>query len=279
MSYSQGPYYGNVNGSGGGGGGGFLSPFGSQQSPGTSEKKTSQQHSLRSLTILAILNAQQSHGEAAFTVDGVEVGQVTVVAQVYEIADPQTTNLCFRLDDGTGRIDARHWMEENETASEYAHIKEGSFVRVMGTVKVLGGKKHLGAPTIRLSSAKEFIFHMSDTMLVWAQMTLGPATGQLAGTSNVASAAGDASVYTAGAVQAPQDNANYAHLPPLERSILECMQSAPRTDEGVNVNYIVGRLSQQGTRANANEISSALDRLMDEGHIYTTIDDSHFMIA
>jgi hypothetical protein len=26
-------------------------------------------------------------------------------------------------------------------------------------------------------------------------------------------------------------------------------------------------------------LSAALDRLMDEGHIYTTIDDNHFLIS
>jgi len=68
---------------------------------------------------------------------------------------------------------------------------------------------------------------------------------------------GDASVYAAGGgqVQQVQDNPNYAHLPALERSILTCMQSAPPDEDGIDVPFIVGRLSTQGTRAGASEIS------------------------
>jgi hypothetical protein len=43
----------------------------------------------------------------------------------------------------------------------------------MGTLKQINNKKHFNAPTIRLASSKEFLFHIADVMLVWAQMTLG----------------------------------------------------------------------------------------------------------
>jgi replication factor A2 len=109
---------------------------------------------------------------------------------------------------------------------------------------------------------------------------------------------GDASAYTSGGQVQQAENPNYAHLPALERSILECIQSAPPRDEGTHVDFIAKRLSSNAT-INANElrcvsvvclahvglifiavsISQSLDRLMDEGHIYSTIDDNHFMIA
>lgn len=105
------------------------------------------------------------------------------------------------------------------------------------------------------------------------------------------------SAYTSGGHAQQAENTNYAHLPPFERSILECIQSAPARDEGVNVDFIAKRLSSK-TSFDANGLkcvaksphavglifivfftSHGLDRLMDEGHIYTTIDDNHFMIA
>jgi len=275
MSYSQGPFYSNVNNSGGGGG--FLSPLGSQGSPGDGSKKTSQ-HSLRPLSILAMHNAQQAHGEANFTVDGVEIGQITVVAQVIEDVDPQATNMLFRIDDGTGRIDARHWLEQHESASDFTHIKEGSYVRLMGTLKQINNKRHLTAPTIRIASPKEFLFHKADVILVWAQMTLGLPSGQSVHMSDALATAGSGgSAYSAGGQTTLAEKANYAHLPVLERTILECIQSGPKREDGINVEYIAKRVCSGSV--SANDLSTALDRLMDDGHIYSTIDESHFMIA
>ena len=42
---------------------------------------------------------------------------------------------------------------------------------------------------------------------------------------------------------------NYAHLPPLQRKIIECILSQPRRDDGVHVAYIA-----RNVRAEANEI-------------------------
>ena len=50
--------------------------------------------------------------------------QVTVVAQVLQI-NPQATNCVYILDDGTGRIEARHWVDNaSETnAQKWAGLK------------------------------------------------------------------------------------------------------------------------------------------------------------
>lgn len=148
--------------------------------------------------------------------------------------------------------------------------REGSYVRVMGTLKQISNRKHLTAPTIRLASVKEFLFHKTDVMLVWAKMTLEVCVSWVRGVPVILKkvsqdpsvqptvgnmTGGDASMYAPGGGQATQQNANYAHLPALDRSILECMQSAPRHDEGVNVNYIATQLSKQGAKAGAAEIS------------------------
>ena len=62
------------------------------------------------------------------------------------------------------------------------------------------------------------------------------------------------SAYTSAGGQVQQvENANYAHLPSLERAILECIQAAPPRDEGVNVEVFTKQVSaKQG--ANANQI-------------------------
>lgn len=49
--------------------------------------------------------------------------KVTLVAQLVEDIEPQSTNILFKLDDGTGRIDARHWLESYESADTYSQLK------------------------------------------------------------------------------------------------------------------------------------------------------------
>lgn len=46
-----------------------------------------------------------------------------MVAQLVKDVDTQQTNLCFTIDDGTARIDARHWLDQNEAANDFADIK------------------------------------------------------------------------------------------------------------------------------------------------------------
>ncbi|KAG6898363.1 hypothetical protein C0992_009038 [Termitomyces sp. T32_za158] len=67
-------------------------------------------HSLRPLTIAQLLKASQAHSDAEWNVDDIEIGHVTVVGQVIAI-QAQTTNVLYWLDDGGGRIEARHWVD------------------------------------------------------------------------------------------------------------------------------------------------------------------------
>jgi hypothetical protein len=69
---------------------------------------------------------------------------VTVVAQVIEDVDPQATNMLFRIDDGTGRIDARRWLEQHESPSDFAHIKYdcSQFLTDVLTIRS-SGKDHM----------------------------------------------------------------------------------------------------------------------------------------
>lgn len=78
-------------------------------------------------------------------------------------------------------------------------------------------------------------------------------SGQPGNGSHIVKTRGDASAYTSGGQAQQIDNANYAHLPPLERYIIGCIQSAPQRDEGTNVDFIAKRLSSKGS-FDANEI-------------------------
>jgi replication factor A2 len=88
-------------------------------------------NSLRPVTIRQILNAQQPAAEGDFTIDGVQLGQVSLLrAQLLDerLAHslPQLTfvgvvrnvssfptNVSYSVEDGTGSIDVRQWLDGN----------------------------------------------------------------------------------------------------------------------------------------------------------------------
>jgi len=62
----------------------------------------------------------------------------------------------------------------------------------------------------------------------------------------------------------------------VQQKILSFISNQPQSDEGVHVSKIARAIGQQG---DAEKISDALEKLMDEGLVYSTIDDSHFNIS
>lgn len=128
----------------------------------------------------------------------------------------------------------------------------------MGTMKSLADKRHISAPHIRLASAREFLFHRAEVLLAHAQSYLVgvyilslplesrtqivqvPSGSTLPTGMNT-----DTSAYAPGATSTTNthDNPNYAHLPSLERSILDFMQKTPSDNNGVHVRSIVASLA------------------------------------
>ncbi|KAI5119175.1 hypothetical protein M0805_000629 [Coniferiporia weirii] len=261
------------------GGGGFMpnsSPrMGSQNSPGSERRAASQ--SLRPLTIKQILAAEQAHSDAELYIDGVEVTQVTTVAQVISI-QTQTTNSVFYLDDGTGRIEARLWTDASseEDGVESRGIKEQTYVRVTGVLKNFSSKRYINATSIRSATdPHELYFHMMEVTYVTLVHQRGPpsATGGAAPKANGAmgaGASGDYSAYTTPSTKAATSD-EYVGVGPLAKRIMEFIKTQPPRDEGTHVAAIARHV-----QADASSISAALDELMDNGYVFSTIDESHF---
>ncbi|KAG0707672.1 replication protein A subunit RPA32 [Suillus ampliporus] len=271
-------YYGNS----GAGAGGFVaggSPYGSASgSPGGASRKTEIAHSLRPLTVLQLLNATQAHSDAEWMLDDTELGQVTVVGHVVSIQSQATNNL-YWLDDGTSRIEARHWIDSSieESGAGSSAITEGSYVRVSGALKMFGSKRYVNATHIRLvKSPHELYFHLLEAMtvtLIWAKGA-PPRPGQNPSTTIPQGPVAGGSAYAVQSHSSVANNSQYSHLPKLEYAIVTFMQNQPSNEEGVHVGAIA-----RAVGGSAVTINNALDKLMDDGLVFTTIDDSHFKVA
>ncbi|KAI0797996.1 hypothetical protein C8Q75DRAFT_709149, partial [Abortiporus biennis] len=217
--------------------------------------------SLRPVTVKQLFNATQAHTDAEWHIDDIEVGQISLVAQVMSI-QAQTTNCVYWLDDGTGRIEARHWVDSStmqEDGVDPNGIKEHDYIRVMGNLKTFGNKRYVNATHLRVcSDPYEPYFHTLDVCATKLILERGPAGGISAYQNQTHAATSD----------------QYSHLPPLERAICVFLLEQPPNDEGIHVGNIA-----RAVQGSPNDISAALDKLLDDGHIYTTLDESHYALS
>jgi len=272
--FGNNPYYPS-----GGAGGGYLtggSPFGgSNASPGGMSKRTEASHSLRPVTIKQLANATQAHTDAEWQINGSEIGQVTIVGTVASVQN-QTTNTVYWIDDGTARIEARHWIDTSVTQEDpdkWQPHGESVYARVTGALKTFGTKRYLNATNIRLvTDPHEIYFHILEAMTVTLIFERGAPPGPGGQQSHGGATQGQsgASAYSAqSSTVAAGDQFN--HLPPLQRSIINFIISQPTSEEGVHVAAIARTVG-----GDAHMISDALDTLMEDGLVFSTIDESHF---
>ncbi|GAB7352457.1 hypothetical protein MBLNU459_g2867t1 [Dothideomycetes sp. NU459] len=276
---------------GGANGGGFMpgsqdSPSGKKVSPIPAPHAThpslieasadaAQQYgkdTLRPVTIKQLVDAQHPHPDAEyFMIDGSEATTVTFVGQIRNISK-QTTNITYRLDDGTGTFEVKVWIDVDQANAEDGDgpankgLTENAYARVWGKLKTFG-KRHVVATVIRpIQDYNEINYHLLEATAVHLHFTRGP-LGSAQSNSNAAN----------GAQQAGQDG-GYTNgggdrrLPPTAssgaRKVYECIANTPQTNEGLHMQDIATRTGME-----VADVLKAGDELQGSGHIYTTVDD------
>ncbi|VDB83055.1 unnamed protein product [Peniophora sp. CBMAI 1063] len=270
--FGGGPYYGN---DGGGAGGGYLtggSPFGSGTgSPGGAEKRTALSHAIRPVTIKQLHNAHQQHGDAPWTIEGVETGHMSIVAQVVSVK-AQATNTVYYLDDGTGRIEARRWRDANmdNSVDPNDQISPDSWVRVTGVLKIYNQKRHLNHITLHaLTDFNELWYHQLDVIVATLTFEKGSSTAQGDGDGQYS---GNASAYAA---QSGGGGDGDPGLSGVQKMIVDWINSH---DEDPDDGYHIGVISRH-VHTTEQAFADALEALMENGTIFTTIDDTHVALA
>ncbi|KAF9053750.1 nucleic acid-binding protein [Hymenopellis radicata] len=225
------------------------------------------------MSIAQLRKATQAHTDADWMLDETPVGQVTVVAQVVEIRR-QATNTSYIIQDGAGPFEARHWNESNneEDQERWGGIEEKTYIRVIGQLKSFNSKRYINAHNIRpITDFMEVYFHQLETITISMFMEHAPPpTGQ----EQVKVGGSSADAYKSPSASVNANSGKWAKLPPMQRQIIEQMLAQPATSEGINVGTIARAIG-----GDAKTISVALDALMDDGHIFSTIDDSHFKVS
>jgi replication factor A2 len=107
------------------------------------------------------------------------VMKVTFVAIVRKESE-QSTNIAYTMEDGTGSIDVRQWLEQNHEESPAEKEKRAqimsNYVRVVGRLTQFNNKTHVVAFQIRpIKNGNEISHHFLEAMLTHLQFTKGSA--------------------------------------------------------------------------------------------------------
>ncbi|KAI2628362.1 replication protein A, subunit RPA32 [Xylaria nigripes] len=268
----------SYGGAGGEDGGGFV--WGSQG--GSQSVKPINDESLRPVTIKQIIDAEPAYaGDASFRIDGLDVKQVTIVGMVRAIS-PQTTNITYKIDDGTGVIEVKQWLDaDKQDSAESTAFKEEDYVRVWGRLKSFSNKRHVGAHVIKpVRDFNEVNYHFLEATYVHLFFTRGglPAgggDGQGARGGMTGGAADGDSMFVDDVKDAGKDAGKNTAIrgSAKARKMQEFIQRYGNPSDGIHMQLIA-----RETGMTIQDVMIGAEELLSNGTIYTTIDDETFAI-
>lgn len=241
--------------------GGFL------ESPSSQREEKSFQQSLIPATIRQLYQASQDRPDDAFKIDGKEVHQLTLLGMITKAAEGQT-HYNFELDDGTGRIDVRIWLDsQNDVqARKKAAWREGIYVCIVGRLVSFNERRsvvafHIKPVTDFNQVTHHFLqaiyVHLYNKNVLQHGRSVPPVEMPAA---NVHDFGGDMGGFS---------------LSNLQLKVLNSIRSC-FNPEGAPLSNIIATLKHA---ASEGEIRNAIEFLSSEGHVYSTIDEEHFRAA
>ena len=185
------------------------------------------------------------------------------------------TNLMYSIEDGTGSVNVKKWIDTDGDAAEPAPTEaaeKGSFVKVTGQLRSFRGDLNVMAFEIRkLSSMNEMTHHFLYSIHTHMLKT-GTAAGSAAPV--VAAAAG---AYAAGGAQTTSfgfdQSANADGFSKAQAAVLAFFKGAA-DESGGSVADCIALLSKQGV--GEKSVRETIEGLTEEGHLYSTIDENHY---
>lgn len=239
---------------------------------GSATKRGYGKDTLRPVTIKQLLDAHHPHPDADhFMVDDAEMTQVTFVGQIRNIST-QTTNVTYKVDDGTGQIEVKVWIdaEAGEGEKKGGMPVEQGYARVWGRLKAFNNKRHVGAINVRpVTDHNEISYHLLEATVVHLHFTRGPPGRQADGGAVTGGMNGQQQQYGTAA----SNGGDLSGCSASARKFLACLKSAPQTNEGLHAQDIAGRCSLE-----LSEVMKAADELLNLGKVYTTVDDHTWAI-
>ncbi|CAA7271643.1 unnamed protein product [Cyclocybe aegerita] len=257
---------------------------------------------VRKVTIKQLLQAVESrYGLPRFTVSGHGIGKVLLVANVYstDVGEEIPRRITYSFDDGSGRIDGFKW--EGICDPDFDPF---DYACVVGELdRFDDGRKAIKIFHIRpIYDPHEVYYHIIHAIVDTLSVERGPPPrGSMASpisashsqeadqVEKITEAVGDLAISGGrGELSSSRTQNNSKNNPPpavsrLERDIASCIsrltaasEDDESSDDGAEIGAIIEEIKALYPDIEAKEFSSAVESLINQGIITTTIDDYHY---
>jgi len=261
-----------------------------QYGSGSASKARRADKGILPVTIKQLLSASQEAQDDAYLVDGRECTQVTLVALITNVQE-QSTCITYDLEDTTGKIQARMWLDADESEFMVRSRREwtpGAYVRVVGNMKSQQGVDQRSLTAFHLRKVKDFnelTYHLLDCCHVHLYNTKGPmADAKPSGSMGMPSNFQSPSKPYA---PQPQQNGSMAvngsaggggePVTDVKSAVHEILKTPTSNEQGYSIDDVMAVLQQRGGRAvDKKDVRAVIDQLSMEGMAYSTIDEEHF---
>jgi replication factor A2 len=259
----------------GGGGGGYGNSQGNNSATPQKARRAYDEQTMIPVTVQMALSAHPDPAGGDGTLqlpDGRNIATVQLVGAVRAVND-QSTNVLYQLEDGTGLLDVKEWLNDNDcTASAEIRketLHENIYLKVVGQIKDYEGKKMLVASSVRpLSTGNELAHHMLQVV--------HSAEKYKRADSIVAPSGGAAGVGFGNTSMMQTNMGGGGAGDSLKDQVLDFIKrEGEAADMGANVLDCI----QQNPNQPESAIRKIIEDLGAEGHIYSTIDEDHYKFA
>lgn len=242
-----------------------------------------QNQTLLPVTVKMVDSAVAAGGsdESDLRIDGKTVNTVLIVGCVTEL-QKQSTAVEFHVNDATGKLRARYYFQQ-EMKETIDKVENGVYVSIVGIVKMKPAP-HVSVLTMRpVQSPDEISYH--EIHVAYASLkskkkktTSGESAFAKVEPMQVSSPPRPETVVQTVVTPMRRNEPVMATPPknegPLKERISKFLAEPQHqaNQEGVSMK----NLCQSFSDSKAEEIKASMNELLDEGMVYTTIDDDHF---
>lgn len=219
-----------------------------------SQQKQQTRNSLSPVTIKQINESSQPYPDGDFQINKVNLNMVSFIGVIRQIDDRKSA-ISISLEDGTGTITIRKWIDESITTSaeeiaKYEALK-GRYVYCTGALKAFQDSKTIQNATIReITDHNEIVYHFLQAVLIHLK-----AQGITAGSKN--------GLFV--------DNGKSSQS--LDDMVLEIIQNnSAAMSEGVPIQLISQKLNITDVQA-----QERCTELVTYGKIYAAYDDQAYL--
>ncbi|XP_039280731.1 replication protein A 32 kDa subunit-B [Nilaparvata lugens] len=253
----------------GGGGGGFDSSVNDGQGTPAAPKKRSSD-TIAHVSVRQILECK----EDALKIGNTEIGTIVIVGIAKNI-ETSSVKIVYNVEDNSGSISVMLWLnaDENDGGNVLPDVAQNDYCTVYGKMRVQNGKQFIIAFSIKpVTDLKALVVHklkVAHTVFKLERLAQQE-NDQYSATrmeSNDLMVGGGSNMFGG-------SDLNFG-LNPQQLRVYKAVQQCKR-EGGSSKDEIASALTVKMPK---QELENILEFLVTEGHIYTTQDDSHYLVT